>query len=127
MDCEAKILGQRLSGKVKDKLKNCHDISIINFRFISNRNKTLCNRYFIIHLLNALLYYMIVIVIFINFFPIAIFSAVADMLLGNAPNIYLYACNNPSESTLAKRRGYGKYIFNHHCLWNVQIYHNFSC
>ena len=34
MDCEAKILGLRLSGKVDDKLKNCHDISIINFRFI---------------------------------------------------------------------------------------------
>ena len=34
MDCEAKVLGLRLSGKVNDKLKNCHDISIINFRFI---------------------------------------------------------------------------------------------
>ena len=32
-----------------------------------------------------------------------------DILLGNAPNVYLYACNNPSESLLAKRRGYGTY------------------
>ena len=31
----------------------------------------------------------------------------ADILLGDVPNIYVYACNNPSESTLAKRRGYG--------------------
>ena len=30
-----------------------------------------------------------------------------DKLLGDAPNMYLYACNNPSESLLAKRRGYG--------------------
>ncbi len=31
-----------------------------------------------------------------------------DILLGNVPNVYLYACNNPSESLLAKRRGYGR-------------------
>ncbi|MDY6781488.1 MAG: magnesium chelatase subunit H [Cyanobacteriota bacterium] len=30
-----------------------------------------------------------------------------DILLGNLPNLYIYACNNPSESILAKRRGYG--------------------
>ena len=29
------------------------------------------------------------------------------MLLGNLPNLYIYAANNPSESILAKRRGYG--------------------
>ncbi|MBD1852143.1 magnesium chelatase subunit H [Leptolyngbya sp. FACHB-711] len=31
----------------------------------------------------------------------------SDILLGNLPNLYLYAANNPSESILAKRRGYG--------------------
>ncbi|MFP4299999.1 MAG: magnesium chelatase subunit H [Spirulinaceae cyanobacterium] len=31
----------------------------------------------------------------------------SDVLLGNLPNLYIYACNNPSESILAKRRGYG--------------------
>jgi magnesium chelatase subunit H len=30
----------------------------------------------------------------------------SDILLGNLPNVYVYACNNPSESILAKRRGY---------------------
>ncbi|CAJ1386269.1 unnamed protein product [Effrenium voratum] len=30
-----------------------------------------------------------------------------DQLLGPLPNVYLYAANNPSESILAKRRGYG--------------------
>lgn len=30
-----------------------------------------------------------------------------DILLGNLPNLYIYAANNPSESILAKRRGYG--------------------
>jgi magnesium chelatase subunit H len=34
----------------------------------------------------------------------------SDILLGNMPNIYLYAANNPSESMLAKRRGYGVLI-----------------
>ncbi|MCW6038270.1 magnesium chelatase subunit H [Spirulina subsalsa FACHB-351] len=34
----------------------------------------------------------------------------SDILLGNLPNLYLYACNNPSESMLAKRRGYGVLI-----------------
>merc|ERR1719444_201457 len=29
-----------------------------------------------------------------------------DALLSNLPNIYIYAANNPSESILAKRRGY---------------------
>ena len=33
-----------------------------------------------------------------------------DILLGNLPNLYLYAANNPSESMLAKRRGYGVLI-----------------
>ncbi|MEO0759944.1 MAG: magnesium chelatase subunit H [Cyanobacteria bacterium J06648_16] len=33
-----------------------------------------------------------------------------DVLLGNLPNLYLYAANNPSESILAKRRGYGVLI-----------------
>lgn len=31
----------------------------------------------------------------------------SDVLLGNLPNLYIYAANNPSESILAKRRGYG--------------------
>jgi magnesium chelatase subunit H len=31
----------------------------------------------------------------------------SDVLLGNLPHLYLYAANNPSESILAKRRGYG--------------------
>lgn len=26
---------------------------------------------------------------------------------GDLPNVYVYACNNPSESIIAKRRGYG--------------------
>jgi magnesium chelatase subunit H len=26
------------------------------------------------------------------------------------PNVYVYACNNPSESIIAKRRGYGTII-----------------
>jgi magnesium chelatase subunit H len=34
----------------------------------------------------------------------------SDVLLGNLPNLYVYACNNPSESILAKRRGYGVLI-----------------
>lgn len=33
-----------------------------------------------------------------------------DILLGNMPHLYLYAANNPSESILAKRRGYGVLI-----------------
>ena len=33
-----------------------------------------------------------------------------DILLGNLPNLYIYAANNPSESMLAKRRGYGVVI-----------------
>jgi len=33
-----------------------------------------------------------------------------DVLLGNLPNLYIYAANNPSESILAKRRGYGVLI-----------------
>ena len=31
----------------------------------------------------------------------------SDILLGDLPNLYVYAANNPSESILAKRRGYG--------------------
>jgi magnesium chelatase subunit H len=34
----------------------------------------------------------------------------SDILLGNLPNLYVYAANNPSESILAKRRGYGVLI-----------------
>lgn len=34
----------------------------------------------------------------------------SDVLLGNMPNLYLYACNNPSEAIIAKRRGYGTII-----------------
>ena len=34
----------------------------------------------------------------------------SDILLGNLPNLYIYAANNPSESMLAKRRGYGVLI-----------------
>lgn len=30
-----------------------------------------------------------------------------DILLGDLPHLYIYAANNPSESMLAKRRGYG--------------------
>ncbi|MDB9527099.1 magnesium chelatase subunit H [Oscillatoria sp. CS-180] len=30
-----------------------------------------------------------------------------DILLGDRPHLYIYAANNPSESILAKRRGYG--------------------
>jgi magnesium chelatase subunit H len=33
-----------------------------------------------------------------------------DILMGHLPNLYLYAANNPSESILAKRRGYGVLI-----------------
>ncbi len=34
----------------------------------------------------------------------------SDILMGNLPNLYIYAANNPSESILAKRRGYGAII-----------------
>mmetsp|Transcript_27930 Transcript_27930/g.78984 ORF Transcript_27930/g.78984 Transcript_27930/m.78984 type:complete len:1563 (-) Transcript_27930:449-5137(-) len=34
----------------------------------------------------------------------------SDALLGNLPNVYIYACNNPSESIIAKRRGYGTIV-----------------
>jgi len=33
-----------------------------------------------------------------------------DILLGSMPHLYVYAANNPSESILAKRRGYGVLI-----------------
>ena len=33
-----------------------------------------------------------------------------DALLGDLPHLYVYAANNPSESMLAKRRGYGVLI-----------------
>eukprot|EP01041_Mallomonas_annulata_P000983 gene983-1922_t len=33
-----------------------------------------------------------------------------DKLMGDCPNMYMYACNNPSESLLAKRRGYATII-----------------
>jgi magnesium chelatase subunit H len=34
----------------------------------------------------------------------------SDELLGSVPNLYIYAANNPSESILAKRRGYGTLV-----------------
>ncbi|GAB4822001.1 hypothetical protein N2152v2_009047 [Parachlorella kessleri] len=34
----------------------------------------------------------------------------SDVLLGDLPNVYVYACNNPSESIIAKRRGYGTMV-----------------
>jgi magnesium chelatase subunit H len=34
----------------------------------------------------------------------------SDILLGDMPNLYIYAANNPSESILARRRGYGVLI-----------------
>ena len=34
----------------------------------------------------------------------------SDELMGDLPNIYVYAANNPSESILAKRRGYGTLV-----------------
>ncbi|MEM1169155.1 MAG: magnesium chelatase subunit H [Cyanobacteria bacterium P01_H01_bin.35] len=37
-------------------------------------------------------------------------SCWSDILLGNMPHLYIYAANNPSESMLAKRRGYGVLI-----------------
>jgi hypothetical protein len=33
-----------------------------------------------------------------------------DILTGGLPNVYVYAANNPSESLLAKRRGYGTLV-----------------
>lgn len=33
-----------------------------------------------------------------------------DALIGNIPNLYYYAANNPSEATIAKRRGYANTI-----------------
>lgn len=34
----------------------------------------------------------------------------SDVLLSSLPNIYVYAANNPSESIIAKRRGYGTIV-----------------
>ena len=34
----------------------------------------------------------------------------SDALLGGLPNLYVYAANNPSESIVAKRRGYGTLV-----------------
>lgn len=34
----------------------------------------------------------------------------SDVLLGDLPNIYIYTANNPSESIIAKRRGYGTIV-----------------
>ena len=34
----------------------------------------------------------------------------SDVLLGDLPNVYVYAANNPSESIIAKRRGYGTIV-----------------
>jgi magnesium chelatase subunit H len=30
--------------------------------------------------------------------------------MGSLPNVYIYAANNPSESIVAKRRGYGTIV-----------------
>ena len=38
------------------------------------------------------------------------FETWPDQLLGNMPNVYIYAANNPSESILAKQRGYGTIV-----------------
>ncbi|ELR98632.1 magnesium chelatase subunit H [Gloeocapsa sp. PCC 73106] len=37
-------------------------------------------------------------------------SCYPDNLIGNIPNIYYYAANNPSEATIAKRRSYAETI-----------------
>ncbi|QDZ18489.1 subunit H of magnesium-chelatase [Chloropicon primus] len=34
----------------------------------------------------------------------------SDVLLGSLPNVYIYTANNPSESIIAKRRGYGTIV-----------------
>ncbi|KAF5843565.1 CobN/magnesium chelatase [Dunaliella salina] len=34
----------------------------------------------------------------------------SDVLMGDLPNVYVYAANNPSESIIAKRRGYGTIV-----------------
>ena len=34
----------------------------------------------------------------------------SDVLLGSLPNIYVYAANNPSETIVAKRRGYATIV-----------------
>jgi len=34
----------------------------------------------------------------------------SDVLLSDMPNVYIYAANNPSESIVAKRRGYGTIV-----------------
>eukprot|EP00892_Ulva_mutabilis_P009150 jgi/Ulvmu1/6607/UM003_0244.1 len=34
----------------------------------------------------------------------------SDVLLSTMPNVYVYAANNPSESIIAKRRGYGTIV-----------------
>jgi len=34
----------------------------------------------------------------------------SDEMIGSMPNVYVYAANNPSESILAKRRGYGTLV-----------------
>lgn len=34
----------------------------------------------------------------------------SDVLMSSTPNMYIYAANNPSESIIAKRRGYGTII-----------------
>jgi magnesium chelatase subunit H len=58
----------------------------------------------------------------------------SDVLLSNLPNVYIYAANNPSESIIAKRRGYGTIVSHnvppygragaqlslHRCFWRHQ-------
>lgn len=34
----------------------------------------------------------------------------SDIFMGNLPNLYIYAANNPSEGSLAKRRGYATIV-----------------
>ena len=33
-----------------------------------------------------------------------------EVLVGDVPNVYVYAANNPSESLLAKRRGFATVV-----------------
>ncbi len=50
----------------------------------------------------------------------------SDVLLGDLPNVYVYAANNPSESIIAKRRGYGTIVshnvppYGRHVPWPYQ-------
>lgn len=45
----------------------------------------------------------------------------SDVLLGSMPNVYVYAANNPSESIIAKRRGYGTIVRYKPCVCGERI------